>query len=111
MTFGASTEVEYNTDIFSTRGTRGDPWNINGTKIFENEDHTLDRDIIIYESGSLTLKQSTLTIDQTADFEYEIVVKDSGKLILENGTIKSNFAIKVTVQNFGNLNLKEKSYL
>lgn len=102
---------ENNTDIFSTRGTRSDPWNINSTKIFENEDHTLDMDIIIYDSGSLTIKESTLTIDQTHDFEYKIVVKDYGKLILDNGTIKSNFAIQVEVHNFGNLILKDKSYL
>jgi hypothetical protein len=103
--------VENNTDIFSTRGTRGEPWRINSTRTFDNEDHTRSQNITIYESGSLTIIESTLSIDQTRDFEYQIVVKDSGKLVLENGTIKSNFAIKVIIQNFGNLNLKDKSYL
>jgi hypothetical protein len=106
-----STDVDYDMDIYGTRGTRGEPWMINTTRIFDNEDHTLDRDIIIYESGSFTIKEATLTIVQSYDYEYKIVVKDSGKLILQNGTIESNYAIKVFVNNFGNLKMSDRSYL
>lgn len=100
-------------DLFSIRGSRGDPWYINTSRTFASDsgDQSLDMDIIIYESGSLTIKDITLTMDQSQDYQYKIEIKDSGKLILDNGVLKSNFAFGIYVQNFGTMNLKKGSLL
>ncbi|MCK5559734.1 MAG: hypothetical protein KAJ51_04045 [Thermoplasmata archaeon] len=97
----------------NTRGTRSDPWYINTTRIFASDsgDQVLDMDIIIYETGSLTIKDITITMDQSQNYQYKIQIKDSGKLILDNGILRSNFDFAIYVQDFGKLELKKGSLL
>lgn len=110
---GADLAIPAGAPNFNTRGTRGEPWYLNTTRIFDSEqgDQVLDRDIIIYETGSLTIKDITLTMDQSQNYQYKIQVKDSGKLKLENAILKSNFDFAIYVQDFGMVDLKKGSLL
>ena len=73
--------------------------------------------IIIRDSGTLIIDHATLTVQQSRNNQYQIFIMDSGRLILNTGTLSSNYdlwiyasdaaGIQLTSSNIGaTLNIK-----
>ncbi|MEM2900933.1 MAG: hypothetical protein QXT63_09095, partial [Thermoplasmata archaeon] len=65
-------------------GGNGD-WTINTDTVVENENLLLKGNLTITSTGSLTLRSSTLVIDQAASVEYAL--RTSGQISLENSVL------------------------
>jgi hypothetical protein len=66
-----------------------DEWDVYGNESVTNQTIVLTGNLTLTLGAHLTLKDSTLNINLTSDKQYNILVEDGGKLILENTVIKS----------------------
>lgn len=95
-----------------------DEWDVYGNEVVTNQTILLTGNLSIILTAQLTLKDSTLNINLTADKQYNILVQDGGKLVLNNTIIRvskpghrfrfdvinaSMTADKSTVENFTSL--------
>ncbi len=65
-------------------GGNGD-WTINADTVLQDENLVLKGNLTVTSTGSLTLRSSSLTIDQSAAVEYTL--RSSGQISLENSVI------------------------
>jgi parallel beta-helix repeat protein len=73
----------------SNRQLLKDEWDVYGNESVINQTIILTGNLTLTLGAQLTLKDSTLSINLTSDKQYNILVEDGGKLILENTVIKS----------------------
>ena len=74
----------------SSRQLIKDEWDVYGNEVVTNQTIILTGNLTITLGAHLTLKDSTLNLNLTSDKQYNILVEDGGKLILDNTVIKSN---------------------
>jgi len=92
---------------------------VENTDVFTYSDATFYHcgKIIIRDSGTLIIDHATLTVQQTRANQYQIYIMDNGRLILDAGTLNSNYdlwiyasdaaGIQMTGSNIGaTLNIK-----
>ncbi len=74
-------------------------------------DPQLNGFLIVRPGGDLTLSDSTFTILQERDNQFEFIVEDGGRLALDGATVQSDFACGVTLRAGAVLELSRGSVL
>ncbi len=77
----------------------------------DTSDRVVKESIIVEDDASLQVINSTINIIQDSDFQYSIIVRDRGTLILDRGTIKSNKPINIYISDSATLELRNDSSL
>ncbi|MDP6157072.1 MAG: hypothetical protein QGH39_09390 [Candidatus Thermoplasmatota archaeon] len=95
-------------------GSRASSWTFSDNDdnlLRDTSDRVVKESIIVEDDASLLIINSTINIIQESDFQYFVVVKDRGTLILDNGLITSNNPINIYLNGSATLELRNDSSL
>jgi len=71
----------------SAKTTLAQDWVVTGTQVVENENILLNGNLIVENGGDLTLGGITLTMNNSYNGEYSILVKSGGAINIKDGTV------------------------
>jgi len=95
-------------------GSRDSSWTFSDTReeeLRDTSDRVVKESIIVEDNAYLQVINSTINLIQEFDFQYSIVVRDSGTLILDDGLITSNNKTNIFLNDSATLELYNDSSL